>query len=95
MNNLMLIGKVVQNVTEDNNYIVIEVNRKKNNEDKSFEIDLFDCYLSTTISNCMKDYCKVGSVVGVRGKLQNKYTDDGKRYNVVIGETVTFLNSTS
>ena len=47
--------------------------------------------------NLVKEYCKKGDLIGVRGRLQNKqvvYTDDAKLNTVeVVAERVTFLSS--
>ena len=59
--------------------------------------DLIPIWLSANIGEKMKEFCKIGDVIGVKGRLQNRIIEmpDGnkKRKTEVIAEKITFLSS--
>ena len=87
MNTLMLIGRVVKELQDDK--IVIATNRTTKNENGEYETDFFPITLWQGIKEQVKEYCKKGCLVGIRGKLQTK---DGEI--LIIAEKMTFLSST-
>lgn len=61
-----------------------------------YETDFFNCVLWDSVAKSTVEYCKKGSIVGVKGRLQSRVVekeDESKKYYVeVIAEKVTFLS---
>lgn len=86
LNNVMLVGRLLNEVADD--VLELSVNRVNKNEDGIYESDIIPMIVWEGITKQMKEYCKKGDLIGVRGRLE---TRDDKV--VVIGEKVTFLSS--
>ena len=104
MNSVILVGRLTQNpeiqVVDDNKKvttIILAVNRNFKNPDGIYETDFIRCILWNSVAATTTEYCRVGDVVGIKGRLQtSKYNDEnGKIHYVtdVIAERVTFLSS--
>ena len=67
------------------------------NIDGVYETDFIDVTLWTNVAENTCDYCKVGDMIGIKGRLQVRRDKDsgGKEYNKLelVGEKVTFLAS--
>lgn len=87
MNSLMLIGRIEKELDDDK--IVIATNRTTKNEKGEYETDFFPITIWQGIKGKVKEYCKKGCLVGVKGKLQIK---DDKL--LIIAEKMTFLSTT-
>ncbi len=61
-----------------------------------YETDFFNCVLWDSVAKSTVEYCKKGSIVGIKGRLQSRVferEDESKKYYVeVISEKVTFLS---
>lgn len=82
-------GKKVVNIT-------LAVPRSFKNIDGEYETDFLMCSLWDAVASNVNEYCKVGDLVGVKGRVSsNTYEKDGqKHYSMdIIGEKVTFLTS--
>ena len=95
LNQIVLVGRLVQDpeIKELENdkkvcNITLAVTRSYKNADGIYETDFIPVTLWQGISENVKEYCKKGDLVGVRGKLQVR--EDKVE---VIGEKVTFLSS--
>ena len=106
MNNVVLVGRLTDNptVTEKEGglkvtSINVAVTRNYKNADGIYETDFIRCILWNAIAENVTEYCHVGDVIGVKGRLQTSQYDDenGKRHFVtdVIAERITFLSSRS
>lgn len=104
MNNVILVGRLTSEpeVCEiDGNKkvttVILAVNRNFKNQDGIYETDFVRCILWNNIASSTTEYCHVGDVVGVKGRLQSgKYEDEnGKAHYItdVVAERVTFLSS--
>ena len=104
MNNVVLVGRLTSNPevtnTENGNqvtYVNVAVTRNFKNVDGVYETDFIRCILWNEIASNTTEYCKVGDVIGIKGRLQSSSYDDenGKRHFVtdVVAERVTFLSS--
>ena len=62
-----------------------------------YETDFINCVLWDSVAKSTVEYCKKGSIVGVKGRLQTRTVesnDSSKKYYIeVIAEKVTFLSS--
>ncbi len=104
MNNVVLVGRLTSNPevtkTENGNqvtYVNVAVTRNYKNVDGIYETDFIRCILWNEIAENTTEYCKVGDVIGIKGRLQSSSYDDenGKRHFVtdVVAERMTFLSS--
>jgi len=104
MNHVVLVGRLTDNpvmsTTESGKQVTtvtIAVTRNFKNPDGVYESDFIRCVLWNGIASNTSEYCHVGDVIGVKGRLQSSNYDDenGKRHYVteVVAEKVTFLSS--
>ena len=83
MNNVILVGRIT---SFEGNEVTISVTRNYKNEDGIYMSDLIPVWLSANIGEKMKDFCKIGDVIGVKGRLENR----GEV--VVMAEKVSFVS---
>lgn len=105
MNHTVLVGRLtkdpeIQEISEGKKVtnITLAVTRNYKNEEGIYETDFIDVVLWNGIANNAAEFCKVGDVVGIKGRLQSFVSekDDKKIYKVnVVAEKVTFLSSKS
>ena len=104
MNNVILVGRLTQNpeiIEVDENKkvtsVILAVNRNFKNAEGIYESDLIRCILWNSVAATTTEYCHVGDVIGVKGRLQSsKYEDENKKVHFVtdvIAERVTFLST--
>ena len=103
MNNVVLVGRLTSNpeVVDKSGKKVISVNiavsRNYKNSDGIYETDFIKCVLWNAIADATSEYCKVGDVVGIKGRLQSSNYEDenGKKHYAmeVVAEKITFLSS--
>ncbi len=104
MNSVVLVGRLTFNpeVTKTENgkqvtHIVVAVNRNYKNADGIYETDFIKCTLWNGIAGAIGEYCKVGDVVGIKGRLQASSYENQENKKVyvteVVAERVTFLSS--
>lgn len=75
--------------------ITLAVPRNYKNEKGEYETDFIDCTLWNSVAQNTVDYCQVGDIVGVHGKVHMyKYVKDEHTYSAmkVNTERVTFLS---
>lgn len=106
MNNVVLVGRLASepniSTTENGKKVVtvnIAVNRNYKNSEGIYETDFIRCVLWNAIASNTSEYCKIGDVIGIKGRIQtSNYVDDKneKHYiTEVVAEKVTFLSSTT
>lgn len=106
MNHILLVGRLVQtpqlHLTENGkkkSEVTLAVPRAYKNLDGEYETDFLDCVLWTNVAESTSEYCKVGDIIGVKGRIQTRMIskDDGTKYKKVeiIAERVSFLSSKS
>ena len=95
LNQTVLVGGLVQDpeikeLENDKNAcnITLAVTRSYKNADGIYETDFIPITLWQGIAENVKEHCKKGDLVGVRGRLQVR--EDKVE---VVGEKVTFLSS--
>ncbi len=103
LNSLILVGRLTKEIdikeTETGKKVgtlSLAIPRSFKNMDGIYETDFINCTLWEEKAKITKEYCKVGDIVGIRGRLQSKIIDtkDGKRYFLeVVAEKITFLSS--
>ena len=104
MNQVVLVGRMTSNpnVIETENgkkYTVINlaVQRAFKNQDGIYETDFIRCILWNGIASNTCEFCKIGDVIGIKGRLQNRIYENNNEetqyVTEVIAERVTFLSS--
>jgi len=104
LNNVILVGRLTSNpevvqVENDKKVttVLLAVNRNFKNSDGLYDIDFIRCILWNSIASTTTEYCKVGDVIGVKGRFQSsKYKEDNGKIRYVtdvVAERVTFLST--
>ena len=104
INHIILVGRITQTpelqITDNGkkmSEITLAVPRPYKNQSGEYDTDFLDCTLWTTIAETTAEYCQVGDLIGVKGRLQSRMIEreDGTKYKrtEVIAERVTFLTS--
>lgn len=104
MNNVILVGRLTADPEiveiEENKKVttvILAVNRNFKNTEGVYETDFIRCILWNSIASTTTEYCHVGDVIGVKGRLQtSKYDDENKKTHYivdVVAERVTFLST--
>ena len=83
MNNVILVGRIT---SFEGNEVTISVTRNYKNEDGIYMSDSIPVRLSANIGEKMKEFCKIGDVIGVKGRIENR----GEV--VVMAERTTFVS---
>lgn len=84
MNTIVLVGRIT---SFEGNEVTISVNRNYKNEDGIYMSDSIPVRLSANIGEKMQDFCKIGDVIGVKGRLENRCEV------VVMADKVSFLSA--
>lgn len=94
LNQLVIVGRIVEEPKEIENgcIITLAVPRSYKNEDGEYDTDLIDCVLWKSMADNVREYCKKGDLVGVKGRIQTRFDED-KKITETIAEKVTFLSS--
>lgn len=104
VNNVILVGRLTSDpevtLIEGNKKVttvILAVNRNFKNAEGIYETDFIRCILWNSIAANTTEYCHVGDVIGVKGRLQtSKYEDENKKIHYmvdVVAERVTFLST--
>ena len=94
LNQVILVGRIVEEVKKvDRGYKMrMGIPRSYKNADGEYETDFIEIQMLDNVGNSVKEYCKKGDIVGVKGRLQN---GDLNIPLEVVAEKVTFLSSRS
>lgn len=93
-NSLILVGRLAREIEvkekEGKEYaeIVLSIPRNVKNEEGIYETDFIPVAIWGGIASNVKEYCRKGDIIGVRGRIE--VVEDKI---VVIAEKVTFLSS--
>ena len=91
INQIILTGRIKEIKEENENVIVtLSVNNSFKNMYGEYEENLIDCKLYKGIAETTKEYCKIGDVIGVKGRLQKLEND---KELTAIAEKISFLSS--
>lgn len=99
LNQIVIVGRLVQDpeIKELENgtktsYITLAVPRNYKNGDGIYETDFIPVKLYKGIAESTTEYCKIGDMVGVKGRVQSRKEED-KNIIEIIAERITFLSS--
>ena len=84
MNTVVLVGRII---SFEGDEVTISVTRNYKNEDGIYMSDSIPVWLSANIGEKMQDFCKIGDVIGIKGRLENR----GEV--VAMAEKVSFISA--
>ena len=101
MNNSICVGRLVRDPEvkkldsgKEVSNITIAVPRSYKNAEGEYETDFIDCELW---ANTTSEYCKVGDMIGVKGRLETNIFENDKgdkiKKTVLVADRITFLSS--
>lgn len=104
MNNVILVGRLTEDPKVSDigdgkkvTTVILAVARNFKNSEGIYETDFIRCILWNSVAANTSEYCHVGDVIGVKGRIQtSKYEDEQKNMHYatdVVAEKVTFLSS--
>jgi single-strand DNA-binding protein len=104
LNQFVFVGRLVRNPelheTESGKKvttITVAVPRSYKNPNGEYETDFINCVLWAGVAQNTTEYCKKGDLLGVKGRVQTRVTDDkeGKinYLTEMVAEKITFLSS--
>lgn len=104
LNQVVLVGRLTKTpeITDTDSgkklsSIVLAVQRPYRNSDGLYEADFIRCVLWNIVAEKACQYCVVGDVIGIKGRLKSdsyEGQDGTMKYTTeVVVETVTFLSS--
>lgn len=96
MNNFFTLVGRLTHIKKD--FLIIKTIRGYKNADGIYEEDHFNVYASENIMENTAKYCKVGDVIGAKGRMESKeYVSDGKTFRqlMLIADKISYLASGS
>lgn len=103
LNQIVLVGRLTREVkinkTDSGKKIAtlsLAIPRSFKNMDGVYDTDYVECILWENIASNTSEYCHKGDIVGIKGRIQSRLSEDGNtKKNVleVVAEKVTFLTS--
>ena len=102
LNQIVLVGRLTDNIKEKNKkdftVITLTVPRSFKNEEGAYENDFIDIKITGVVADNVKEFCKKGDIIGVKGRIQTTIIKKGNKDTKItelIGEKVTFLSTKS
>lgn len=102
LNNLVLVGRISNEprikVFDDGSKVCnfdLCVDRPFKNQEGTREVDFFPVTVWQAYADAVYQYCGVGSIIGVKGRLTTRQQDIGGmrlKTTEIIGERVAFIN---
>ena len=92
LNQAILVGRVIKlpEVKKENNKNILEltlaVPRNYKNDEGIYETDFLNCILWSGVAENVEQFCNIGDMVGVKGRIQNINNIPN-----IIADIVTFL----
>ena len=92
INQVMLVGRIANDINEDDNNITVAITRSFKNENGEYETDFIDVEIRGTIAKTTTEYCKKGDIIGVKGSIRSEIIDNEKKM-ILVADRITFLSS--
>ena len=104
LNQVVLVGRLTRNISVNKSEngikvatIPLAIPRSFKNVDGNYDTDFINCVSFDNIADNVKEYCKKGDIVGIKGRLQSRVIEKNKKKKEyvmdVVCEKVTFLSS--
>ncbi len=98
LNQFVLVGRIVdlpkyEDLKNENNQITISVKKVEKNNNGEHLNDIVTCVLQSTMAKNISDYCLIGDLVGLKGRIQTRR--DEKQNNIIelLIEKASFLSN--
>jgi len=101
LNQTVIVGRIVNIESEketNKGMVTLAVPRSYKNTEGEYDTDFIPCVLYNGIAQNVLEYCKVGDLVGIKGRIQTReieQEDDVIKFVEVVAEKVTFLSTSS
>ena len=92
INQVMLLGRIVHAVDLEDNVITIAITRNTKNENGEYETDFIDVAIQGQIAKSVKEYCKKGDLIAIKGKVRNEIIDNVKN-TIIVADRITFISN--
>ena len=92
INQVMLVGRIANDINEEDNNITVAITRSFKNENGEYETDFIDVEIRGTIAKTTTEYCKKGDIIGVKGSIRSELIDNVKKM-ILVADRITFLSS--
>lgn len=92
INQVMLVGRIANDINEEDNNITVAITRSFKNENGEYETDFIDVEIRGTIAKTTTEYCKKGDIIGVKGSIRSEIIDNVKKM-ILVADRITFLSS--
>ena len=92
LNQFITVGRIINDLSNDNNIVTIAVTRNYKNENGEFETDLIDILIQGIVAEKTMEYCKKGDIIGVKGYIRSEVIDNIRKV-LLVAERITFLSS--
>jgi len=92
LNQVVLVGRIIKNIDDNDDFITIAVSRNYKNENGEYESDLIDVFIEGYIAEATKEYCHEGDLIGVRGLVQTSIENNVRCTNIIANK-ISFLSS--
>ena len=92
INQVMLVGRIANDINEEDNIITVAITRSFKNENGEYETDFIDVEIRGTIAKTTTEYCKKGDIIGVKGSIRSEIIDNVKKM-ILVADRITFLSS--
>lgn len=97
LNQVFLVGRLVSdleiNETENGSKecnITLAIPRNHKNAEGIYETDFISCKVGYPMCDNVKEYCKKGDLLGIKGRVQTRQ-EENKNITEIIAEKITFL----
>ena len=100
LNQVIIVGRLKEIIKVEKNKLnlVVSVPQSFKNKDGKYDVDLIDCEVGGSIADTTNEYCEIGNVIGVKGRLKVDYynkDDEVIKIMKVYAEKISLLTSKS
>lgn len=96
LNQIVLVGRISNDIeikeveNKKVGVITLSIPRSWKNSEGEYDTDYIECLVYDNVAKNVKEYCKKGDCVGIRGRIQNL---NGNSQTSVVAERISFLSS--
>lgn len=92
LNQVILVGRLnrINEIGDKQVLITLATPRSYKNENGEYDTDYIDIILRNSIASNTQEYCKIGDIIGIKGRIENLKESV---IPAIVAEKVTFLSS--
>lgn len=80
INQVMLVGRIANDINEKDDNITVAVTRSFKNENGEYVTDFIDVAIRGTIAKTTTEYWKKGDIIVVKGSIRSEIIDNVKKW---------------